>query len=229
MNNALNVAKLDFLTVNALVTRRAIIIFLVLVIAFSVLGSGGEITAMSLCITIMMSVAIIAYPFTVGEKNNIDSLFGVLGTDRETVVLGRYIFTIVTDVVAISAAIIINLIDLGVYTLLGKNYDLSVFPMLILTLASGSVFFEIISLPIYFGKPYAKAKFSIWFVYCLFGLFVGFLMGTLGDGSFEEILRALGGLYPSDIVAVLINLVFLGVGMIISYLISVRNYKKREF
>jgi hypothetical protein len=229
MNNALNVAKLDFLTVKALVTRRAIIIFLVLVIAFSVLGSGGNITAMSICITIMMSVAIIVYPFTVGEKNNIDSLFGILGTDRETVVLGRYIFTIVTDVVAISAAIIINLIDLGVYSLLGKNYDLSVMPMLILTLASGSVFFEIISLPIYFSKPYSKAKFSIWFVYCLFGLFVSFLMGTFGDGSFETILRALGGLYPSDAVAVLINLAFLGVGMIISYLISVHNYKKREF
>jgi hypothetical protein len=39
----------------------------------------------------------VTYPFAVGEKNGIDSLYIFLGINRETVVIGRYLYALVID------------------------------------------------------------------------------------------------------------------------------------
>jgi hypothetical protein len=119
--------------------------------------------------------------------------------------------------------------DLAVFALLGKNYDLSIIPMLIYTMASYVTIVEAITLPIYFHRTYAKAKISIGIIFCLSGFFLGFIISGFHDGSYERIHSSLNSLYPSDFIAALINLTFLGISLIISYMISVKNYKKREF
>jgi hypothetical protein len=225
MNKAFSFTKLDFITVKPYLTMRTIILFAVMSLFFSVMNGN---TMIAIGMGIIFAPMFLSYPFALGEKTNMDALYVTLDADRETVVIGRYLFALAIDFLAIAFALAVGLIGSAIYVLMGNDAaTISISPMLILVLAAALILLEAIQLPIYFKMPYSKAKIvtitSLGIVGGLFGLIAGGIGGGLIDpAAFENI-------FTSPVLTVLIILAVLAIAVIISYSLSLKFYGKRDF
>jgi hypothetical protein len=225
MNKAFSFTKLDFITVKPYLTMRTIILFAVMSLFFSVMNGN---TMIAIGMGVIFAPMFLSYPFALGEKTNMDALYVTLDADRETVVIGRYLFALAIDFLSIVFALAVGLIGSAIYVLMGNDAaTISISPMLILVLAAALILLEAIQLPIYFKMPYSKAKIvtiaSLGIVGGLFGLIAGGIGGGLIDpAAFENI-------FSSPVLTALIILVVLAIAVIISYSLSLKFYGKRDF
>ncbi len=221
MSKTLSFIRLDFVTIKAYLTLKNIIIFIA--VALIMLFTSG--TAASAIAIIMVYAALyVSYPFAVGEQNGIDALYPTLSVRRDTVVLGRYVFTLLLDVFSGLAAYIFAFI---VLTVMSKEFDpVGSFWITLGIFALYSVI-QAIQLPIFFKLGYAKAKFMTFLPFIGFPLSI-FLSGKVLN-NVPQIIDIIDWFTVNPaITACICTLIWLIV-MVISIQVSTAFYKKRDF
>lgn len=95
MTNSLKMARLDFYTMKSQLASYAVIIWLVLLFGFM----GSSVTL--ICINCAWFVALMSTTiFAAQEKNNLNRLYGSLSLKLKDIVLGRYLFTVMSFVLS---------------------------------------------------------------------------------------------------------------------------------
>jgi len=222
MNTTQRFIILDFLTIKPYVTFKNMIIF----IAASLFIYYGTQTSYTIIGTMMgFGSLYVSYPFAVGEKNGIDALYLFLGIKRKTVIIGRYLYALIID---ISLGLIGILMSVGVSLLFGREYSL--IENLIVMGAMLMIFtlIQCFQLPLYFKLGYTKSKFSAYLPF----LVIPALIIILGQffGNLKNTLLPIATwivAHPYIIIGFII-IVWLCLIML-SVLLSVRYYEKREF
>ncbi len=223
MNKTIHFTKLDYLTIKPYLTLKNLIIILAIML---LLGYGTG-PFMPIGMLMMYSNIYSSYPFAVGDKNGIDTLYATLPITKKNIVTGRYIFTLSLNVIAGFAAFAIAFI---MANLLGKEFAMS---ESLGTLVGCFWIFsvlEFIQLPIYFKLGYSKAKFL---AYLPLIAFSGVIMATSSILGKEKVLPLVGSLLKwieqNSSIAILAVIILWIVSMIISIMVSDAFYKKREF
>lgn len=222
MKAYLDFIKLDLITIKPYVTFKNFIIF-GLSTVFVIYGTKTSVTALG--ILMGFGTLYVTYPFAVGEKNGIDSLYVFLGINRNTVVLGRYLYAFVIDlsfclfgffitwIISLLMSFPISLVD---------NLIVLCFLLLFFT------FSQFIQLPIYFKNGYSKARLSAYVPFLIIPICVVLFSQLYPSFTslFDSILNWFI-LYPT--IPILIILLVWLIGLGISIKLSQRLYEKREF
>jgi hypothetical protein len=227
MKKALSIAKLDYLTIAPYLTARMLVVFGIITL-FMLFLDGNILIIFGLAA--MLASLFSGYPFAIGEKSNMDALYVTLGADRKTVVLGRYLFALSMFALAVIAAIFIEAADSLIVA--GAASEETVYEgsgAVILVVAVLMILFELCQLPIYFKFAYSKSKFVALISFGFVGAIMGAFMTATNSNSYETILKSANGFFANPVLFGLILLAVLGIAVIISYSLSVRFYKKREF
>jgi len=152
MTNSFKMVKLDFFTMKSQLASYAIVILFVLLFGFM----GSSITW--ICINCAWFVALMSTMiFATQEKNNLNRLYGSLSIRQKDIVLGRYIFSLMSFVVSF---IVVIAIFTGFMLLQGKMFAIQeIFRSFGV---SYLIFSAIVGLqtPIFFKIGYIKAR--IW-------------------------------------------------------------------
>ncbi|WNY26682.1 ABC-2 transporter permease [Methanolapillus ohkumae] len=208
-------ARLDFYTIKPYL-KSFYLMIVILVLFFLFLRSVSILAAMAM----VSLVTISSYPFTIGEKNNMDILYSTLSLKRKDVVIGRYVFMLFIEIAGMS---LIFLLSLVMQYFFKTTYEMmEVFITLCILLAI-SLSVAAIQYPIYFKIGYTKAKFMAMLpLFMIFGLIIispFFIqnMETVIEMADSNIML-IGG------IAVLLGFVFLA----ISCWVSCKLYQKRD-
>lgn len=222
MKQYLDFVKLDLITIKPYVTLKNFLIF-GLSTVFMIYGTKTSVTALG--ILMGFGTLYITYPFAVGEKNGIDSLYIILGIKRNTVILGRYLYALVID---FAFCIFGFLVTYLVSTIMSYSFNiiesLTVLAFLLLFIT----FSQFIQLPIYFKNGYSKARLSAYVPFLIIPVVVVFF-GQLYPNytqQFDSVLAWLA-LYP--LIPLLIIIGIWIIGLMTSIHLSQKYYQKREF
>jgi hypothetical protein len=216
--------KLDFVTVKPYMTPKNFMIYAA--VALFVPMMTGQIS-MACGIGMMLAVTMTSYPFALGEKANMDALYPTLGVDRRTVVLGRYIFTIVMNVIITAAAIAVAAAGMAV---MGKlTFESGEILLIVISLMVVFMIVQAIQIVFYFKMGYTKAKFfsTVPFVVILIGSFA-FSALTEGNTS-PAVSEFVSGTLASPLTLAAAVILFLCLVVFVSYTLSLRVYSRREF
>jgi len=109
-----------------------------------------------------------SYPFSVGEKNGMDTLYATLPLKRRNVVMGRYVFVLCLEIIGMIFVLLLSVLLATVF-----RTDVNIMETLFSLCVLSAVFSLIVSLqyPIYFKLGYAKAK-----IYAYIPLLIIFLL-----------------------------------------------------
>lgn len=173
----------------------------------------------------MALMLIMSYPFAVGEKNGLDTLYGTLSLSKMNVVKGRYLFAVALEVIFAALSLLCSWI---LATVLKTEFIL---PEMLAALSFLSLAFSLIvalQYPIYFKMGYTKGKILAlipFFAVFLIGLQIPTLAKMLNwDFSLETILT---GLMENPFI-VYVAPISLGLILLaLSCLISCKIYAKR--
>lgn len=151
MNKTLSFAKLDYITIKPYMTIKNLAIIIL------VMGYMGYILGQQSVIGFVMMYGVIyaSYPFAVGDKNGIDTLYTTMPLGKKNIVIGRYIFALSLNMLFGVLALVLS----GVISMfLGKGVN---WKEELLTILVCFIFCSIVTaiqLPIYFKLGYAKAR-----------------------------------------------------------------------
>jgi hypothetical protein len=104
---------------------------------------------------IVQLMLVMTYPFSIGEKNGLDTLYGTLSLSRKNIVAGRYLFALVCEAVFLAAAVA------GSWLLFKAFGGEFVIQNEIANACLMSCLFSLVSalqFPVYFKLGYTKAK-----------------------------------------------------------------------
>ncbi len=232
MNRTLTFLRLDFVTVKPYFGLKNLLPFLFMAVFFGfTTGGRGLVTAF---LAIMWAVVFSSYPFAAGEQSGIDALYCTLCVSRRHVVSGRYLYALCMDVLGALAALALMLLSraLGPVTgdLLAPDH-----------LALGSYFASVgaamfavsiiqaFQLPIYFKLGYTKSKLLAMLPLFLFSFVIAAGALLSEDGFASTINAASAFLSANALSAALIGLGAWICVVFVSYQLSLRFYRKREF
>ena len=224
MSKTLRFARLDFITIKPYLTWKNLLLLLGIALVMQ-FGGGGSPASISMIMA--FGFTYISYPFAVGEKNGIDALYATLPITRKTVVAGRYVFSLILNILVAA----IGVLTILVFSVVFKA-EFAAIEILMVTLVSIVIFgvIQAMQLPIYFKLGYAKAKFAAFLPFGLVPLLVLILSRLSTQMDF-------GALFSAAVAWISNNLGIFGiwcaliwaVGIVLSYFVSVRFYLKREF
>jgi len=192
----------------------------ILIISLSGMEDAGAVFAVCIFALVHMFMMTSCYQ---DERNKSDIILNSMPLKRSVIVGSKYLMLFMYVVIASAFYLVASWI-LGQLNLLGKTSGLSV-GGLILTLLVCSVSAGIY-LPLYFKVGYMKSRLLSLIVFFAFFFILGFLvpgaeMGGTDSGSIDWPVSA-----PAErITALLLSLAVLAV----SYLISLRIYRNKEF
>lgn len=138
----------------------------------------------------MYAVLMMAYPFAVGDKNDIETLHGVLPVGRRVLVVGRYVLLAAVFVVLVLGAVLLAVVAARIRGLpVGSAELLSV-------VALGTALFAVLGgsqLPVYYALGYTRGRFIAYLpLVVVSGAIAAF--GTLaGDLELDRWLIGLSG------------------------------------
>ena len=223
-NKMLSFVRLDYITIKPYITWKNLLLFLVV---FVFIGSGtGDVSAI-IGMSMMYSVIFACYPFSVGEKNGIDALYATLPITKKTVVIGRYIFTVLLNLTMFAASLILSIV---LMTVAGKGVQLLEIVLIAVVCFALFTLVEAIQLPLYFKLGYNKAKYLTYFPLLCFPAMVvlgSFLLGRERVIPFVEhmfLWIQQNGALTAAIAVILWVCILMG-----SAKLSLRFYGKREF
>ena len=150
MTNSLKMVKLDFFMMKSQLASYAVIILFVLLFSFM----GSSITL--ICNYCAWFVALMSTTiFATQEKNNLNRLYGSLSLKPKDIVLGRYIFTVMSFVLSFIVAIVIFF---GLTLFQGNSFTL--YDVFLSFGVSLLIFSAIVGMqmPIFFKMGYNKAR-----------------------------------------------------------------------
>ena len=143
--------KLDFRLIKPYTT--SILLYLALGVVMGFAFKSGSLLSSFFMMSLML---IMSYPFTIGEKNALDTLYGTLSLNKRTVVIGRYFFVLILTVVFFALTFVSS-------TALNRIFkiDFDVVENLAMLCVLSGVFLIIAALqyPVYFKYGYTRARF----------------------------------------------------------------------
>jgi hypothetical protein len=214
--------RLNWVTVKPYFTFKSMIIFVGIALYLTV--SSGSLTS-AVSVGMMLGVLFVSYPFVVEEKNHLDTLYATLSLNRETVLLGRYLFTALLDGVAVLGAFALGSAGLSVMRLInGTPSEPTDTAPLIFALSGVLLLIQAVQIPLYFKLGYTKAKIVAVLPFAL--IMSAFLaMSQFGGGVFLDFAWE----FFNSWLAVPILIAVFSLIVLVSYGLSVTFYKKREF
>ena len=224
MTKALSFVKLDFLTIKPYLTAKNILILLIVTGSLSLNNTAGAVI-----VGIVMAFALMysSYPFAVGEKNGIDQLYLTLPMNKKNIVLGRYGFAVALDL--LSGIVACGFLFV-LQTIFRQTFNLQETLFTALVLFVVYTFFQAIQLPIYFKLGYAKAKFLAYMPIAIFPLVTIVIGSRFSEVDWVSLVNNIfTWISTNQILATAIVVIAWFAIMFISYSISLRFYKKREF
>lgn len=225
MSKAISFVRLDFITVKSYLTIKTLVIMIAAPL-FMLISTG--VSTMSISMFMVFAALYISYPFAIGDKNSMDALYQTLSITRNTVVIGRYLFTLTFDVCAGIIGIVVTYI-MAAATQTQISYIEAM--LTLLTVFAVVTIIEAFQLPIYFKLGYEKAKFAAYLPFIGVWLVAFAIMKFIPeDVSLPEQIDNIFGWISSNpyIAALMAAVMWFGI-MIISYQTSLSYYKKRDF
>lgn len=151
MSKLISFVRLDFHTIKPY--KNSILIIIILGIG---MGFGFKSASTLSSYFMMFLMVIMSYPFSIGDKNGLDTLYGTLPLNKKNIVAGRYLFVLMLEIIFVFLAL---LCSFALSVVCNLEFILS---QELLVLCLCSVVFSIvvaIQYPIYFKLGYNKAKF----------------------------------------------------------------------
>jgi len=214
MTNSLKMVKLDFFTMKSQLASYAVIVLFVLLFGFM----GSSITL--ICINCAWFVALMSTTiFASQEKNNLNRLYGSLSLKLKDIVLGRYIFTVMSFVLSFIVAIVLFF---GLALFQGNSFKL--FDVFLSFGVSSLIFSAIVGMqmPVFFKMGYIKAR--VW-------IFIPFA-GVIGLVVLFGVVKGLSGIIAfmrsNETILVISCLLASYIIQYLSYRVSIIAYRKRR-
>ena len=214
MTNSLKMVKLDFFTMKSQLASYAVIVLFVLLFGFM----GSSITL--ICINCAWFVALMSTTiFATQEKNNLNRLYGSLSLKLKDIVLGRYIFTVMSFVLSFIVAIVLFF---GLTLFQGNSFKL--FDVFLSFGVSLLIFSAIVGMqmPIFFKMGYIKAR--VW-------IFIPFA-GVIGLVVLFGVVKGLSGIIAfmrsNETLLIICCLLASCIIQYLSYRVSIIAYRKRR-
>ncbi|MDR1193788.1 MAG: ABC-2 transporter permease [Peptococcaceae bacterium] len=219
--------RLDLITVKPYFTVKNLSIYAV--VALFLTATSGNISS-GIGVGMMLSGMFTGYPFALGEKSNLDALYATLALNRQTVVLGRYLFTLALNLVAIIFSVALSSAGLLAAGILGSSIGSEGVMWSFLALAAIIIVIQAIQLPLYFKLGYSKAKFMSLMPFLFIMAFVAALMALSENGKFTGVIADFIAIimFNSNGLA-LFTVLALCLIVFLSYRLSLAFYQKREF
>jgi hypothetical protein len=155
MNKLSAFVKLDFITMKPYMKISTLLIYTAVVA--SITYTSGTIFA-GIGVGMMIGTLSISYPFAVGEKSNMDALYVTVAASRRTVVMGRYVFSLLVNVCAAVFAFLIQFVENLIVPGMVLSVDVDSAFVGFAILAAIFVMIQAIQIPIFFKLGYTKAK-----------------------------------------------------------------------
>lgn len=223
MKKVMNFVKLDFMTIKPYLTLKNLIIILVVAtfLAYANKSIMAPLSMVVAFVTIYMS-----YPFAVGEQNGIDPLYITLGLDRNTVVLGRYLWAFFMNIFGL---ILASVISVALAIILDITIVWSEFVLILIVVLMIFTTVQAMQIPLYFKLGYAKAKSVAYLPFLFLSLIIIIAVNAGKSISFENLESMLLFIETNQFLVAAIALLFWTAVMFGSFTFSSRWYKKREF
>lgn len=209
--------KLDVISIKPYFTLKNLLIFSGIAIFYVFITKSPNIL---LTMSMIFAMIFSSYPFLVGDNSGIDGIYRLFSIDSKDIVFARYILAFIFYVFSCILGLIYYLIFAKI-----KAYPIDM-NILINFGVNFLVFAIIISLqyPIYFKYGYTKAK--TWVILPIFIL--GILGGAIGFlvKDFKDLINFT---YQHKYLISGILLILIAVIIIISIILSIKFYKKRDF
>jgi hypothetical protein len=220
MSKVWNFVKMDWKTIKPYIKGRVIWLYLFLLVFFAYTAKSSP--AYTVSIGCILGYMFTSYPFAVGSKSNMDALYVTLGLKRRQVVVGRYLFSWLTELCAAAVGFLTTWI---VSLILGRTFDLFVAAVMIGVLFPVVLIMQSMQLPIYFKVGYAKATLV---TYLPIGLLAGLaaLLPTVGKGFLSRLTILIE---TRTYLMIAAGIVFTILVVMISMVLSMKFYQKREF
>jgi len=223
MKNINALLKLDYQLIKPY--WKWVLMFLGMAIFFGILNQMGEVFILMIVIFLPF---VLAFPFEMTDKSNLNVLFGTLPTTRQSVLSARYVFAVLSLVIGI----IIAFAGSVIITFGFNNYFSIANQLMMLCLGIG-IFAILLGWQniFFFQKGYTKGRFFAWIPMILLFILLNIssllsLFRVETDFSFESIMEAL---FSNPLITSLVSLVVAIVALGTSYIISKRIYLKKDF
>jgi len=150
MNDVLKTARLDLRVVTPY--RKQALMMLVFA---PLLGFAPRDPAAILPISVVYTSMLVSYPFSIGDKYDLATLYGVLPVGRSQIVLGRYVFALALFPVLVAGGLLLTVAAAPILDATITGTDLAMLAAVSLLLFSLVVALQF---PIYFWLGYTKAR-----------------------------------------------------------------------
>ena len=224
MNKTLSFAKLDYLTVKSFLTWKT---SLILLAVFGFIGYGTGEPAASIGMCMMYSVIFACYPFSIGEKTGIDTLYATLPLTKKNIVAGRYAFTIILNFIMLVVSLVVS-----IALMIAFKKEFILFEVLLTALVCFAFFslIEAIQLPIYFKFGDTKAKFLTYLPLLCFPASIVIATNLIGtDRVMPALTNVLTWVSENSLITAAIAVIIWAGLMLLSAKLSFKFYKSREF
>jgi len=221
MTKAVKVVKLDFLTVKPYC--RFILLLLALGFLF---GIGNKEPYIIPPMFMIWALFFAAYPFSIGEKNSLDKLYGTFSLKRRDIVAGRYMFSLVGSVLFMAVSVVIVFLSA---VFIKKNIEIE---QLFLVVCIGFLIFSVVisfQVPVFFKLGYNKAKLLTYLPLMAIAFIVPMAELIPANSTIGRLFNEIGKIIEER--TYLAYVMLLGVSIIvlyISYIISRSIYEKKD-
>ena len=150
MNDVLKAARLDLRVVTPY-RKQALMMLAIAPLLGFVMRDATTILPISVVYTAML----VSYPFSIGDRYDLTTLYGVLPVDRSRIVLGRYVFALALFPVLAGVGLLLTIVAAPILDATITGTDLAM-----LVAVSLVLFCVVVALqfPIYFWLGYTKAR-----------------------------------------------------------------------
>ena len=215
--------KLDYFTVKPYFTVKNLLIYGAMVLFLSIMSAN---ISAGISIGVMLATMHTGYPFIAGEKCNMDALYVTLSAGKKTVVLGRYIFTLLLNICVVLAVFAFSIIVMLAYGIFGHEFQVAVSGDVLLFMPALFMALQAVQLTLYFKFGYAKAKFASIIPFA--ALMAGYIVLTGFLGGISGAAETLDNIFADRFVYIAVGAAFLVI-VFASYRLSLAFYKNREF
>ena len=221
MNKTISFVRLDFAAIKPYI--KTLYLFVIIAIFTGIIDSSLDMTFTMVMIGLPM---ILSYPFAISEKNSLDTLYSTLSLNRKDVVLGRYAFAFIIEIVAIMILLALAFIKSNFSTM-----DMS-FNELFIYISFLSMIFSIIiafQYPIFFKFGYAKAKLFSYIPLLLLFLLLGVIPTIAMKLNVNINWDKLNSIFIENTRLMFYLPLLIGLAsLFISYMVSAKIYMKKD-
>ncbi|WP_213818257.1 ABC-2 transporter permease [Garciella nitratireducens] len=221
MNKILSFVRLDFAALKPY--SKSLYMYAMIVIFVGVTNDSLNVVFAMVMVGLPM---ILSYPFAISEKNSLDTLYSTLSLGRRDVVIGRYVFVFVIEMIAIAALLILAVIKSNFSPL-----DMTIEETFLYLSVLSMMFSIIISFqyPVFFKFGYTKAKLYTYIPLLLTFLIIGVLPTIMTRLNIKINWQAINQiLMKNSMLTVLLPILIGVISLLISCMVSMKIYERKD-